>query len=173
MSFSQVKNVRIRSLTPGAVVQLRLGKAASRSNDDTLVEAKVLRHSDVGDKSLVVFEEKDADGNAAELTISKFPGANWRSGTLYVALNGVDESTFTIQKAATPIETDVIGEAIALIEKEHEDVFAPDQLVALLTEIKSGTRIPLKIKSQAVRLAHALVTELSALEPKQAAAVEE
>lgn len=167
MSFSPVKNVRIKSLTPGAVVQLRLGKAAVKSEDDVTVAAKLLRHYDEGEKSLVLFEVPNADGSGtSELTISRFPGAPWRSGSQYVSLVGVDESTFTIVKAASPIATDVIGDAISLVTKEAEDVYAPEQLVALLTQIKDGKRVNTEIKSLANKLAHALVSELSNLPAK-------
>jgi len=169
MSFSPVKNVRIKSLTPGAVVQLRLGKAAVKSADDTTIEAKVISHSEKGDLALVTFEEKDADGYATETTISRFPGAAWRSGTQYVSLVGVDESTFTIVKAASPIATDAIGEAIKLIEAEREDVYAAELLVELFTEIKDGKRINVEVKAKANRLAARLVSELSSLPPKDAA----
>jgi len=169
MSFSPVKNVRIKSLTPGAVVQLRLGKAAVKSQDDTTIEAKVVSHSEKGDLALVTFEEKDGDGNTSETTISRFPGAAWRSGTQYVSLVGVDESTFTIVKAASPIATDAIGEAIKLIEAEREDVYAADLLVELFTEIKDGKRINVEVKAKANRLAARLVSELSSLPPKDAA----
>lgn len=173
MSFSQVKNVRIKSLTEGAVVQLRLGKAASKHDGDMIVEAKVLRHDHKDKESLVIFEERDADGNFSELVISQYPGANWRAGALYAALHAVDESTFTIKRAASPILTDAIGEAIKLIELEYEDVFAPEQLIALLAEIQNGNRINTNIKALATMLANRLVDELSALKPKNEAAVEE
>lgn len=169
MSFSPVKNVRIKSLTPGAVVQLRLGKAAVKSADDTIIEAKVLSHSEEGEKSLVTFEEKDGDGNTTETTISRFPGAPWRSGTQYVSLVGVDESTFTIVKAASPIQTDAIGEAIKLIAAEADDVYGAELLIDLFTEIKDGKRINVEVKAKANRLAARLVHELSNLPPKDAA----
>jgi len=170
MSFSPVKNVRIKSLTEGAVVQLRLGKAAVKSGDDTTISAKVLRHYDEGEKSLVVFEAVNADGTVGELTISRFPGAPWRAETRYVSLTHVDESTFTIQKAASPIQTDVIGEAIKLIDAVKDDVYAADQLIALLEEIQNGKRVNTEIKALATRLANKLVDELrdEVLEPANA-----
>lgn len=166
MSFTPVKNVRIRSLTEGAVAQLRLGKAAVKSADDVTVEAKLVRHFDEGEKSLVVFETTGDDGEAAETVISRFPGAPWRTGTQYVSLVGVDESTFTIQKAASPIQTDAIGEAIALVTKEAEDVYGAKQLIDLLAEIKDGKRINTVIKALANRLANKLIDELSTLPDK-------
>jgi len=169
MSFSPVKNVRIKSLTEGAVVQLRLGKAAVKNSADTVIEAKLLRHYDEGEKGLVVFQVTGADGQVSELTISHFPGAPWRAGTQYVSLISVDESTFTIQKAATPIQTDVIGEAIKLIEAERDDVYAPEQLIALLEHVQTGKRVPTEIKALTTRLANRLVDELSNLPEKQPA----
>lgn len=166
MSFSPVKNVRIKSLTPDATVQLRFGKAAVRSDDDVTVEAKLVRHYDEGEKSLVVFNEIGADGAVTETTISRFPGAPWRAGTQYVSLVGVDESTFTIQKATSPIQTDAIGEAIKLIQRESEDVYGVEQLVALLSEIQTGKRVNTQIKALATRLANRLVDELSSLPAK-------
>jgi hypothetical protein len=166
MSFSPVKNVRIKSLTPGAVVQLRFGKAAVKSDDDKTVVAKLLSHSEEGEKSIVVFQETDADGNTSETVISRFPGAPWRYGSSYVSLTGVDESTFTIVKAASPITTDAITDAIALINKELDDVFAAEQLIALLAEIKDGKRVNTKIKSLANQLAVRLVDELTNLPEK-------
>lgn len=174
MSFSAVRNLRITSLTPGASVQLRFGKAAVKNgNDDTIVEAVLERHYDEGEKSLAVFKETAADGQTSDVVISHFPGAPWRAGTAYVSLVGVDESTFTIQKAASPIQTDVIGRAIELIQQESEDVYASDQLVELLSEIKNGKRVNTVIKGMATRLANRLVNELSVLEPKQAEVVED
>ena len=166
MSFSPVKNVRIKSLTPGAVVQLRFGKAAVKSDDDKTVVAKLLSHSEEGEKSIVVFQETDADGNNTETVVSRFPGAPWRYGSSYVSLVGVDESTFTIVKAASPITTDAITEAVALVTKEADDVYAPQQLIALLTQIQSGKRVNTEIKSLANQLAVKLVEELSSLPDK-------
>lgn len=163
MGFSPVKNVRIKSLTEGAVVQLRLGKAAVKSDDDVTVTAKLVKQYDEGEKSLVVFEETGADGTTSETVISRFPGAPWRAGNQYVSLSAVDESTFTIVKAASPIQTDAIGEAIKLIEAEAEDVYGADQLVALLTQIKDGKRVNTEIKALATRLANKLVDELSSM----------
>jgi hypothetical protein len=168
MSFSPVKNVRIKSLTPGAVVQLRFGKAAVKSDDDKTVVAKLLSHSEEGEKSIVVFQETDADGNATETVVSRFPGAPWRFGSSYVSLVGVDESTYTIVKAASPIATDAIAEAIALINKEADDVYAPEQLISLLTQIQSGKRVNTEIKALANQLAVKLVEELSSLPDKTA-----
>lgn len=172
MSFSPVKNVRIKSLTSGAVVQLRLGKAAVKSEDDVTVSAKLLEHSEANEKSLAKFEMATEEGGTAELVISRFPGAPWRSGTQYVSLVAVDESTFTIQKAASPIQTDAIGEAIKLIEAEREDVYAPDQLVALLEHIQHGKRVNTEIKALATRLANRLVDELSNLPAKDQESVD-
>lgn len=174
MGFSDIKNFRIQSLTDGAVVQLRFGKAAVKNGKkDTIVEAKKLKDFKEGDKSLMVFEEHRADGSAAEpITISKFPGAAWRAGSLYVSLVGVDESTMVIQKAATPIQTDVITEAIKWIHQEYDDVFAPEQLIALLSHIQTGKRINTEVKALATQLAHKLVHDLSQLEPKEQAQVE-
>lgn len=166
MSFSPVKNVRIRSLTPGAVVQLRLGKAAVKSKDDTTTTAKLLRHYDENEKSLVVFEETDADGRTSELVISRFPGAPWRAGQQYVSLVAVDESTFTIVKAASPIQTDIIDEAIKLIEAEKDDFYAWEQAVALFTYVRTGKRVNTEIKALANRYANKIVDELSNLPPK-------
>lgn len=166
MSFSPVKNVRIKSLTENAVVQLRLGKAAVKSKDDTTTTAKLLRHYDEGEKSFVVFEETDVDGRTTELTITRFPGAPWRADNQYVSLVAVDESTFTIQKAASPIQTDVIGEAIKLIQSESEDVYASEQLVALLEHIQHGKRVNTETKALTTRLANKLVDELSSLPAK-------
>jgi len=166
MSFSPVKNVRIKSLTPGASVQLRFGKAAVKSQDDVVAQAKLIRHYDEGEKSLVVFEETNADGVKTETTISRFPGAPWRSGTQYVSLVGVDESTFTIIKAASPIQTDAIGEAVKFITAEFEDVYGAEQLIALLSQIKDGKRVNTEIKALANRLAVKLVDELSNLPAK-------
>ena len=163
MSFSPVKNVRIKSLTPGAVVQLRFGKAAVKSDDDKTVVAKLLSHSEEGEKSVVVFQETDADGNNTETVVSRFPGAPWRYGSSYVSLTGVDESTFTIVKAASPITTDAITEAITLVTKEADDVFASQQLIALLTQIQNGKRVNTEIKALANQLAKKLVDELSSL----------
>ncbi len=165
MSFSSVKNVRIKSLTPGSVVQLRLGKTAVRSANDVVIEAKLVRHYDDGPQSFMEFEETNPDGQTSKTTISHFPGAPWKEGSRYVSLLAVDPSTFTIQQSARPVETDAIGVAIGLIEKESEDVFASEQLVALLVEIKDGKRVNTNIKSLALRLANKLVDELSALEP--------
>lgn len=169
MSFSPVRNVRIKSLTPGAVVQLRFGKAAVKSDDDKTVEARLLSHREEGEKSVVVFQETDADGNATETVISRFPGAPWRYGSSYVSLVAVDEATFTIQKAASPIATDAITDAITLINKEVDDVFAAEQMIALLTEIQTGKRVNTKIKALANQLAVRLVDELSNLPEKEAA----
>lgn len=163
MGLSPVKNVRIKSLTEGAVVQLRLGKAAVRSEDDVTVTAKLIKQYDEGEKSLVVFEEYAADGTTSETTISRFPGAPWRSGNSYVSLSAVDESTFTIVKAATPIATDAIAKAIELIQREADDVYGAEQLVALLSEIQTGKRVNTGIKALGNQLAHALVSELSSL----------
>lgn len=164
MSFTPVKNVRIKSLTVGAVVQLRFGKAAVKSDDDIINEAKLLSSREEGEKSLVVFEETDKDGVVSETTISRFPGAPWRSGTsYYVSLVAVDPSTFTIQKAASPIATDAIGEAIKLIEIEKKDIFAADLLIALLLEIKDGKRINTEVKAKANMFANKIVDELSSL----------
>lgn len=170
MSFSPVKNVRIKSLTPGAVVQLRLGKAAVKSADDEVVQARLVRHHDEGEKSLVVFQVAGDDGTQTETTISRFPGAPWRHNTQYVSLVGVDESTFTIQKAASPIQTDAIDEAIKLIEAEKDDVFGAEQLAALLAQIKDGKRVNTEIKALANRLAVKLVDELSNLPTEESAA---
>lgn len=171
MSFSPVRNVRIRSLTAGALVQLRLGKAAVKSPGDVVVEAKLLRHEEVGDKSLMVFEETDADGQKSELTISRFPGAPWRADTRYVSLIAVDESTFTVRPAASPILTDAIGKAVELVTKEAEDVYGAEQLIALLNKIRDGKRVPTDIKALATQYANKLVDELSALqEPEPALA---
>lgn len=169
MTFTPVKNVRISSLTVGALVQLRFGKAAVKSADDTIVEAKLIRHEDEGEKSLVVFEETNADGVKTETTISRFPNAPWKAGNQYVSLLGVDESTFTIQRAASPVTTDSIAEAIKLIERESEDVYASEQLVALLTQIQTGKRVNTEIKALADRLAKKLVDELSNLPDTQPA----
>lgn len=163
MSFSQVKNVRIKSLTPGAVVQLRFGKAAVKSQDDTTITAKLVRHYEEGEKSLVVFEETDEAGVASETTISRFPGAPWRQNTQYVSLVGVDESTFTIVKAASPIQTDAIAAAIKLVEANADDVYGAEQLVALLNEVKDGKRINTEVKALANKLANKLVDELTNL----------
>src|SRR5690349_19460081 len=163
MSFSAVRNVRIKSLTPGAVVQLRFGKAAVKSDEDTTVEAKLIRQYEEGEKSLVVFEETDKDGNTSETVISRFPGAPWRAGASYVSLVAVDEATYTIVKAASPIATDAIGEAIALVQKEAQDVWGAEQLIALLAEIKDGKRVNTSIKALANQLANKLVDELSNL----------
>lgn len=168
MSFSAVKNVRIKSLTPGAVVQLRLGKAAVKSDDDTIIEAKLVRHYDEGEKSLVVFEETDAEGNTSETTISRFPGAPWRLGAQYVSLVAVDESTYTVQKAASPIATDVIEQAINLVKQEADDVFGAEQLIALLTQIKDGKRVNIEIKSLTNQYSRKLVDELSNLPSRDA-----
>lgn len=177
MSFTLVKNVRISSLTPGAVVQLRLGKAAVKSKDDVTTSAKLLRHAEENEKALVVFEETDSDGATSELTISRFPGAPWRtvsqSSSQYVSLVAVDESTFTIQKAASPIQTEAIDKAIKLIEAESEDVYAPEQLIALLSHIKNGKRVNTEVKSLANQLANRLVDELSALPAKEPVAASE
>lgn len=167
MSFSPVKNVRIKSLTPGAVVQLRLGKAAVRSNDDIVVTAKLLRQYDEGEKSFVVFEERDTDGNASELVVSRFPNAPWRAGKQYASLVAVDEATFTIVKAAGPIKTDAIKEAVRLIRLEKEDFYAADQAVALLEYISTGNRVNTEVKSLAIQYANKIVDELSSLPPKQ------
>lgn len=166
MSFSQVKNVRIKSLTPGAVVQLRLGKAAVRSDDDTIITAKLVSHGDAGDKDVVTFEETNASGEVSETVISRFPGAAWRSGTSYVSLVAVDESTHTIQKAASPIQTNAIDEAIKLITAESDDVYAAEQLVSLLTKIKDGTRVNTEVKALANRFAAKIVDELNSLPDK-------
>lgn len=163
MSFSPVKNVRIKSLTPGAVVQLRFGKAAVKSTDDVVTTAKLVRHFDEGEKSLVVFEEVGADGATSETTISRFPGAPWRAVNQYVSLVGVDESTFTIQKAASPIATDAIGDALKLIAANADDVYGADQLVALLTEIQTGKRINTDVKALANRFAVKVSDELANL----------
>jgi hypothetical protein len=166
MGFSPVRNVRIKSLTPDALVQLRLGKAAVKSADDVVVVAKLIRHEEEGEKSLAVFEETDGDGNVSETTISRFPGAPWRQGNQYVSLVGVDESTFTIQRAANPIQLDAIGEAIKLIQTEADDVYGAEQLIALLNEIQTGKRINTEVKASANRLAVKLVEELSQLPAK-------
>lgn len=164
MSFAKVKNLRIKSLLPGAVVELRLGKAAVKTKLDVTVSAKLIRHYDNGDKLMAEFEltEPDKDGNT-ELTLSRFPGAPWRSGSLYASLVGVDQSTFTIQKATSPISTEVIGKAIELVVKEREDIFGADQLIALLNEIKGGRRVNTNIKALANQLATKLVEELESL----------
>lgn len=167
MSFSPVRNVRIRSLKPGSVVQLRFGRTAVRSPHDTIAVAKLLRHYDEGSQSFMEFEETSPEGEISITTISHFPGAAWKEGSRYVSLVGVDESTFTIQRAAQPVETDAIGDAIKLIEKERNDVWAPDQLIALLTQIQTGSRVPTQIKALGLRLAHALVSELSGLGEKK------
>jgi hypothetical protein len=166
MSFTPVKNVRIGSLTEGALVKLRLGKAAVKSADDVVVEAKLVRHYEEGEKSLVVFTETNADGVASELVISRFPRAPWMAGAQYVSLLSVDESTFTLQKAASPVSTDAIVEAIKLIETESEDVYGAEQLVALLTQIKDGPRVNTATKALANQLANKLVDELSNLPDK-------
>lgn len=169
MSFTPVKNVRISSLTPGAVVQLRFGKAAVKSNADATVEAKLVRHFEEGEKEMAVFETAGDDGATVETTISRFPGASWKADAKYVSLISVDESTHSLLKAASPISTDVIGQAIALIGKEADDVFGADQLAALLTLIKDGNRINTEIKAQAHRLSIKLVEELSNLPEREAA----
>lgn len=163
MGFSQVKNVRIKSLTPGAVVQLRFGKAAVKSPDDTIITAKLLRQYEEGEKSLVTFLEHDVEGSLSETTITRFPGAPWRSGTQYVSLVAVDEATFTIQKAAAPIQTDAIDQAILLIAKEKDDVYAAELLIELLAKIKGGKRVNTDVKEIANRFANKLVDELSTL----------
>jgi len=167
MSFSPVKNVRIMSLTEGAVVQLRFGKAAVRSDDDKIFEAKLDRKYTENEKDIVVFKETDGDGNETETRISRFPGAAWRSENAYVSLVAVDESTFTVAKPATPIATDVIADAIKLVEAAADDVFGAEQLVALLTEVQTGKRINTGIKDLATKLAHKLIEELSS-EPDDA-----
>lgn len=169
MSFSPVKNVRIRSLTEGAVVQLRLGKAAVKSAADVIVSAKMAKQYDVDEKSFVVFEPIEP-GTGTQLVITRFPGAPWRSDTKYVSLVAVDESTFTIVKAASPIQTDIIGEAIKLITIEQEDVWASEQLVALLEYIQNGKRVNTEIKALATRLANRLVDELSKVQDEPATA---
>lgn len=161
--LTPVKNVRIGSVKEGAVVQLRLGKAAVKDDADVFVTAKLKAHLKEDEKSLVVFEETDADGNVSETTISKFPGAAWRSGNQYVSLAAVDESTTTLVKAASPIPTEAIGKAIQLITKESDDVYGAEQLIALLTEIRDGKRINTKVKDLANRLAAKMVDELSNL----------
>lgn len=161
--LTPVKNVRIKSVTEGAVVQLRLGKAAVKDDADVFVTAKLKAHLEEGEKSLVVFEETDADGNVSETTISRFPGAPWKTGNQYVSLVAVDESTFTPQKASAPIQTDAIGKAIQLIGKEMDDVYAAEQLIALLNEIQTGKRVNTGIKALANQLAAKLVDELSNL----------
>ena len=163
MSFSPVKNVRINSLTEGAEVQLRFGKAAVRNNaDDTITEAVLVAHRKEGKESFVDFEETDKDGNKSITTISRFPGAPWRAGKQYVSLVGVNESTYTVAKPATPIATNIIDEATKLIDSEREDVFAWAQLIALLSEIKDAKRVPTNIKKLATQLANQLVVELTA-----------
>lgn len=174
MAFTQVKNVRITSLTENAVVQLRFGKAAVKSPKDSIVMAKLLRQYTEGaedEKTLVVFQVTADDGQVSETTITRFPGAPWRSGQQYVSLVAVDESTYTIQRAASPIQTDAIADAIALIEKERDDVYGPDQLIALLAEIQGGKRVNTEIKALANRLAVKLVDELNNLPAKEPAAV--
>jgi hypothetical protein len=130
------------------------------------VTAKVVAHREEGDKSLVDFQETDADGNVTQTTISRFPGAPWRSGNQYVSLVAVDESTFTVQKAASPIPTDAIAQAIEFVNREKDDVYAAEQLIALLTQIKDGKRVNTEIKALANQLAAKLTDELSNLPAK-------
>lgn len=163
MSFSPVKNVRIKSLTPGAVVQLRIGKSAVKSPDDVVVTAKLLSHGSEGEKALVVFEETRADGTSSETTITRYPGAAWRADASYVSLVAVDESTFTIQKAASPVATDSIGDAIKLVQANADDVYGAEQLVNLLTEIQTGKRINAGVKDLANQFAVKVAEELSSL----------
>ena len=170
MAFTPVKNVRIGSLAEGAVVQLRLGKAAVKSPDDVTIEAKLVSKKEEGEKSLVSFEETSGDGTVSETVVWKFPGAAWRAGTSYVSLVGIDESTFTIQKPASPIETDAIETAIALVTKQAEDVYGAPELVALLKEVSTGTRINTKVKVLADALAKKLVAELESLPDPEPAA---
>jgi hypothetical protein len=168
MTFTPVKSgsVRISSLSPNALVQLRVGKAAVKSVDDVTVEAKVVRQYEENYQSLVVFQETDADGQVTEFSVSRFPNASWRWGKRYVSLLGVDESTFTIVRATPPtLQVDVIDEAIRLVEVNAEDVFAWVPTVDLLKEVRDGSRINAKIKEIVGRLAAKYVEELSALEP--------
>jgi hypothetical protein len=164
MSFSPVKNVRIKSLTPGAVVQLRIGKSAVKSPDDVVVTAKLLSHGSEGEKALVVFEETRADGTSSQTTITRYPGAAWRAdSSSYVSLVAVDESTFTIQKAVSPVATDSIGDAIKLVQVNADDVYGAEQLVALLTEIQTGKRINAGVKDLANQFAVKVAEELASL----------
>ena len=169
-NFSTGKNVRISSLTPDTMVKLRVGKSAVKSADDVTVEAKLIRKYEEGEKSLVEFQETGADGSVSELVISRFPHAPWRTGNQFVSLLALDESTFTIQQGASPIQTDVIGDAIALIQREAEDMFAPQQLIALLAQIKDGKRVNVSVKELAIALATKLVEELSILPDEPSAA---
>lgn len=174
MGYTFVKGVRIKSLLPGAVVQLRLGTAAVKSQVDKTVDVKLLRQYEEGDKLLAVFEKLDTEENGrealadlpGEITISRYPNAPWKFGAYYVSLIGVDESTFTIQKATSPISTDVIGEAIVLIEKEADDVYGAEQLIALLTKVQHGKRVNTEVKALATQYANKLVSELSNLPPR-------
>lgn len=169
MSFTPVKNVRIKSLTDGAVVQLRLGKAAVKSASDEVITAKVLRHEEDSntEKSSVVFQRTNDEGETSEFVISRFTGAPWRSekstGNKYVSLVAVDESTYTIVSPASPVTTEAISDAVDLVGKESDDVFAHEQLIDLLTKIQTGKRVPADIRASANRLAVKLVDELSAL----------
>lgn len=169
MSFSKVKGVRIKSLLPGAVVELRFGKAAVRMKSDPVVQAKLIRHYEKDSKLMADFQEVGVEGSAAVTTISRFPGAAWRDEkNHYVSLVGVDESTVTLAKGAAPIATTVIGEAIEWVKSEADDVFGADQLIALLTEVKDGKRVNTKIKALAIEFATKLVSELSASAPDSA-----
>ncbi len=168
MGFSPVKNVRISSLTVGAVVQLRFGKAAVKSDSDKIVEAKLLRHDGEGDKAIAVFSVAGGDGSE-NISVSRFPGASWKHDAKYVSLVSVDESTHTVVRPNT-VSTDVIDQAIELINKEAEDVFGAEQLAALLSLIKDGKRVNTDIKAQANRLSVKLVSELSSLPNPEAVA---
>lgn len=170
-NFSPVNNVRIKSLTVGAVVQLRLGKTAVKNDkDDVIVDAKLTRNYEEGEKSIVVFEEADADGNTSELVITQFPGATWRADKQYVSLVAVDPSTYTVKKTAEPINTDVLAEAMRLVADEKDDFYAADKAIALFDYVLNGTRVGVKVKELVTQYAHAVVAELKALPPKAPAA---
>jgi hypothetical protein len=169
MTFTPVKNVRISSLTPGSEVQLRLGNAAVKSPDDVTVEAKLVRHEKDGEKSVAVLQETNSDGEASDLTISRYPRAPWMAGNKYISLLGVNESTYTLQKTASPVQTDAIAKAVTLIEQEAKDVWGAEQLIALLSLIQTGKRVNSEIKGLANQLANKLVEELSNLPAEVAA----
>lgn len=166
MGFTPSKSVRISSLTPGAVVELRFGKSAVKHKDDSIVVAKFLRHYEEGDKSLAVFEETDADGKVSETTIYHYPSAPWKCGSQFISLLAVDESTYSIPKPTSLIQTEVFDEAIKLVELNADDVFAYAPLLDLLRTVREGKRVnSAQVKVLTNALAKKLVEELSVLEP--------
>lgn len=170
MGFTSVRHARIKTLQPGAVVQLRFGKTSTARKDDQIKVAKFVSFTKGDERSLAEFEETDDSGAVTVTTLTKFPNGPWLSGAKIVSLVGIDEATYDLDttKRTGPV-VDHIADAIVAITKNAQDVFAAEQLVELLTEINSGVRINRKVKSLANKFSAGVISELAPEEEEEAA----